>query len=258
MGLVNTRAVVLKSQRFGEADRIVTFYTEKLGKIAGIARGARRMKSRLGGPLEPFGCIDLTFFEKTPDTLVRISQVDIIFNFGKIREDLSIMAAGAQMVNLIKSIMPERDPHPTIFDTLLGGLQALEEQKDPGMCSLLFQILVLGHAGFRPQTDHCAGCNATLEKSAAQFSPKSGGLVCRTCRERIVERCYPMSPGSLAFLQQAKRLPFPTVTRLQATGQIRQELEDVIESYVNHILGKPLPTMTRRTSSPGNSVYPCY
>jgi DNA repair protein RecO (recombination protein O) len=160
MGLVKTRAVVLKSQRWGEADRIVTFYTEILGKIGGIARGARRLKSRLGGALEPFGFIDLTVFEKSPDTLVRISQVDVIKSFGKIREDLTVMTAAARMVNMIRAITPDRDPHATVFNTLVGGLQALEDQGDPELCSLLFQIHVLGQTGFRPQTDHCAGCNS--------------------------------------------------------------------------------------------------
>lgn len=242
MGLVKTRAVVLKSQRWGEADRIVTFYTEKLGKIRGIARGARRLKSRLGGALEPFGFIDLTVFEKSPDTLVRISQVDIIKSFGKIREDLTVMTAAARMVNMIRAITPDRDPHPTVFNTLVGGLQALEDEGDPELCSLLVQIHVLGQTGFRPQTDHCAECNSDIELERAQFSPSSGGLVCHSCRGKLFDRCFPISPGSLAFIQQARRLPFPTVTRLRAVGQIRHEVAEIIDSYVQSVIGKPLPT----------------
>jgi len=256
MGLVKTRAVVLKSQRWGEADRIVTFYTEKLGKIRGIARGARRLKSRLGGGLEPFRFIDLTVFEKSPETLVRISQVDIIECFGKIREDLTRMTAAARMVNMIKAITPDRDPHSTIFNTLVGGLQSLGDEGDPEMCSLLFQVHVLGQTGFRPQTDHCTGCNSDIDLANAQFSSRSGGLVCRSCRERIVDRCFPLSPGSLAFIQQARRLPFPTVTRLRATGQIRREVEVVIDSYVQYVIGKPLPTIDWWAAEPLPPAYP--
>ena len=256
MGLVKTRAVVLKSQRWGEADRIVTFYTEILGKIRGIARGARRLKSRLGGALEPFGLIDLTIFEKSPETLVRISQVDIINSFGKLREDLTAMSAAAQMVNMIKAITPDRDPHSTIFHTLIGGLQSLQDEGDPELCSLLFQVHVLGQTGFRPQTDHCAGCNSNIDVAHAQFSPGTGGLVCRSCREKIVERCFPMSPGSLAFIQQARRLPFPTVTRLRAAGQIRREVEEVIDSYVQYVIGRPLPTISWWAAEPPPPAYP--
>jgi len=255
MGLVKTRAVVLKSQRWGEADRIVTLYTEKLGKIRGIARGARRMKSRLGGTLEPFGVIDLTVFEKSPETLVRISQVDIIKSFRKIREDLTVMTAAARMVNMIKAITVDRDPNSSIFNTLVGGLHSLEDEGDPGLCSLLLQVHVLGQTGFRPQTDHCADCNAEIDLAKAQFSPRSGGLVCRSCREGVVDRCFPMSPGSLAFIQQARRLTFPTVTRLRATGQIRREVEDVIDSYVQVVIGKPLPTISLWAAEPSPPAY---
>ena len=256
MGLVKTRAVVLKSQRFGEADRIVTFYTERLGKLAGIGKGARRLKSRLGGGLEPFGLVNLTVFDKSPEMLVRISQVDIIQSFGNIREDLARITSAAHMVNMIKAITPDRDPHSNIFNTLVGGLQSLDDGNDPELCSLLFQVHVLGQSGFRPQTDHCAGCNSDINLAHAVFSSRSGGLVCRPCRERIVDRCFPLSAGSLAFIQQARRLPFPTVTRLRATGQIRREVEDVIDSYVQYVIGKPLPTIRWQAAEFLPTAYP--
>ena len=259
MGLLKTRAVVLKSQRWGEADRIVTFYTEQLGKIRGVARGARRMKSRLGGTLEPLSLIDLTVFEKAPDTLVRISQADIISSLGKLRESLSLMSAAARMVNMVKAITPDRDPNSTIFDTLVGGLQSLEEDGDAVLCTLLFQIHVLGQTGFRPQTDHCAGCGADFTPTKARFSPSSGGLVCDPCSTMERERCLPLSPGSLAFIQQARRLPFPTVTRLRASGQIRREIEDAIDSYVRVVIGRPLPSMEMWAAEPAAPEYqsPC-
>ena len=259
MGLLKTRAVVLKSQRWGEADRIVTFYTEQLGKIRGVARGARRMKSRLGGTLEPLSLIDLTVFEKAPDTLVRISQADIISSLGKLRENLSLMSAAARMVNMVKAITPDRDPNSTIFNTLVGGLQSLEEDGDAVLCTLLFQIHVLGHTGFRPQTDHCAGCGTDFTPIKARFSPSAGGLVCDPCSAMERERCLPLSPGSLAFIQQARRLPFPTVTRLRAIGQIRREIEDAIDSYVRVVIGRPLPSMEMWAAEPASPEYqsPC-
>ena len=69
MALVTTKAIVLKSMRWGEADRILTFFSLRLGKVRGIARGARRMKSRFGGMLEPFSSINLTFFNKRTTVL---------------------------------------------------------------------------------------------------------------------------------------------------------------------------------------------
>jgi DNA repair protein RecO (recombination protein O) len=78
MPLVKTRAITLKSRKWGEADRIVTLYAKHLGKIRAIARGARRPKSRTGAALEPLMLCDLNLFEKSGDTLYRVSQVDLV------------------------------------------------------------------------------------------------------------------------------------------------------------------------------------
>src|SRR6184192_2654194 len=75
--MLKTPAITLKSRKWGEADRIVTFYTVRFGKLRGVARGARRMKSRFGSSLEPFVHCDLNLFEKHNDPLYRITQADI-------------------------------------------------------------------------------------------------------------------------------------------------------------------------------------
>ena len=242
MPLVTTKAVSLKNQRWGDADRIVTLYTQRLGKIRGIARGARKMKSRFGAALEPFGLLEVTVFEKSTDTLARMSHTDILESFGELRENLILMAAAARMVNLVRAITAERDPNSLIFDTLLGGLRSLKEGCDPALATLVFQIHILGHAGFRPQTDHCASCSRIMNSTRIRFSPTSGGLICEACTQGNPYHGLPMSPGSLSFIHQARRLSFPTVTRLRATGQIRREVEEAIESYLKVVVGKALPT----------------
>ena len=85
MPLVKTQAITLKSLKWGEADRIVTFYAKQLGKIRAVARGARRPKSRMGAALEPLTLCDLNLFEKSGDTLYRVSQVDLIEPCGLFR-----------------------------------------------------------------------------------------------------------------------------------------------------------------------------
>ena len=243
MPLYKTRAIVLKSQRWGEADRIVTFYTEQVGKVRGIARGARRMKSRFGAALEPFRLVDLTMFEKNSESLARISQADISEAFGLLRENLVLMTAAARMVNLIQAVTPDRDPNHAVFHALSDGLATLESGDDPELCALLFQIHILGHTGFRPQIDHCVECGTSIKAATIQFSPEFGGVICRPCSERCFDRGFPISPGTLAFIQQARRLPFAKVTRLRAGGQVRQEVEEAIEAYVRVVVGRSLPTL---------------
>ena len=246
MSLLKTPAITLKSRKWGDADRIVTFYSLRFGKVRGVARGARRMKSQFGSALEPFVHCDLNLFEKRNDPLYRVSQADIRESFVPLREDLALMGAAARMANLTAAITGEGDSSPGLFETLLNGLRALLEGSDPGLTALLFQIRILGQTGFRPQTDHCAACGRPHSQGAARavtarFSPASGGLVCELCARRDVYHCFPLMPGSLSFLQQAIRWSPAALTRLKATGRIRDEVEAAIEAYVTMVVGRPLP-----------------
>lgn len=241
MPLIKTVAITLKSRKWGDADRIVTFYTKQCGKIRGVARGARRLKSRMGAALEPLTLCDLNLFEKSGDSLFRVSQVDLIEPFVQFRENLTLMAAAARMVNVVAAVTPDGDPDPELFETLEQGLYSVRSSDDPGLTALLFQIRLLGLIGFRPQTDHCAACGMTSVIQEPQFSPASGGLVCASCAARQRFPCLPLSRGSLAFLQQALRLAPAMVTRLKAAGQVRCEVEDAIEGYVTVVAGKRIP-----------------
>lgn len=181
MPLIKTAAITLKSRKWGDADRIVTFYTKEMGKVRAVARGARRMRSRLGASLEPLTICHLNLFEKSGDSLYRVSQVDLVEPFMRFREDLTLMTAAARMVNVVSAVTPDGDPDPQLFETLEQGLRALVTSQDPTLTALLFQIRLLGLIGFRPQTDHCAACGKGRLMGEPQFSPLSGGLVCVAC-----------------------------------------------------------------------------
>lgn len=239
--LVKTTAIILRSRKWGDADRIVTLYAKELGKIRGVARGARRQKSRFGAAIEPFSVCRLNLFEKTGDSLFRISQVDLVRSSQMLREDLCLMTSAARMVNIVAAITPDGDPDSLLFDTLEQGLASLHESEDPTFTALLFQIRLLGLTGFRPQTDHCAACGKTRFVGDPQFSPIAGGLVCLSCAARQRVRCLVFSRGSQLFLQQAIRLTPAVLTRLRATGQVRDEVEEAIERYVTVVVGKRLP-----------------
>jgi DNA repair protein RecO (recombination protein O) len=241
MPLVKTSAITLKSRKWGEADRIVTFYAKHLGKIRGVARGARRLKSRMGAALEPLTLCELILFEKPGDSLYRVSQVDLVEPFMRFREDLTLMAAAARMANVVAAVTPDGDPDPHLFDTLECGLRTLVTSADPALTALLFQIRLLGLTGFRPQTDHCAACGKASVIQEPQFSPASGGLVCAACAARQRVPCLSLSRGSLAFLHQALQLAPAVVTRLKAAGQVRDEVEDAIERYVAVVTGRRIP-----------------
>ncbi len=249
MPLVRTRGVILKSQKWGDADRIVTIFSPNLGKIRGVARGARRMKTRFGGMLEPFGLVDLTLFQKTPESLGQISQIDLVMSYAAIREDLTVMMAAARMVKMVEAITVDRDPNPGMYATLVHGLESLSPDTDVALTALLFQIHVLGHTGFRPQLDSCTECGKVRPEQRPQwFSPRLGGVVCQDCSQQGVGRMLSLSKGSVAFIEQARRLSMPNLSRLKATGSLRVEVETAMDAYFHAVVGKPLPTFEQWVS----------
>ncbi len=255
MSIQKTAAITLKSRRWGEADRIVTVYTRRFGKLWAVARGARRLKSRFGGALEPFVHCDLNLFEKHGDTLNRVTQADIRESFPGLREDLTRMGGAARMSNLVSAVTVENDPEPMMYEILLQGLRVLHDGDDPALTALLFQIRLLGQTGFRPQTDQCAVCGRTHGIEGAMFSPQSGGLVCGPCADRQPWRCLAMSRGSWALLRQASCMAPALLCRLKATARIRRELETVTESYIRVTAGTWLPPVDFLAAESRASAY---
>ncbi len=255
MSLHKTPAITLRSRKWGEADRIVTFYTLHFGKLRAVARGARRIKSRFGGALEPFIQCDLNLFEKHGDSLSRVTQVDIRESFQGLREDLRLMVSAARMVNLLSAVTVENDPDPGIYETLLQGLRALHSGSDPALTTVLFQIRLLGQTGFRPQTDQCAVCGNTQGIEVARFSPRSGGLICEPCAERQPGACLFLSRASWAVLRQASRMAPSLLCRLKATAGIRRELETAIESFLWVVAYARLPPVDFLAAENSAPVY---
>jgi len=255
MAFLRTPAVVLKSRRWGEADRIVTFYTLQFGKLRGVARGVRKPKSRFGSALEPFVLCELHVFEKGNDPLCRITHADIRESNVVLREDLALMAGAGRLVNLLDAVTAENDAGPKAFDSLVLGLRALRESDDPLLTTILFQVRLLGHTGFRPQTDHCAVCGLVEKQEIGHFSAVAGGMVCPDCAARRPDHCQEMSRGAFAFLQQALHLPEALLMRLKASGQVRHELDRVIETYVNVVAGRRLPPADFLVAEPRPQPY---
>src|SRR2546428_2388687 len=155
MPLLKTPAIVLKSRKWGDADRIVTFFTLKHGKIRGVARGARRMKSRFGGTLEPFIHCDLVLYEKPGDSLYRVSQTDVREAFHPLRNSLETIAGAARLANLAGAGTADGDAVPRVFHALLEGFPAIPGSEDPRLTAGPLPTGVLPFAGYLPPPDPC-------------------------------------------------------------------------------------------------------
>jgi DNA repair protein RecO (recombination protein O) len=175
-GLYKDEAIVLKTIKLGEADRIVTLYTRGNGKVRAVAKGIRKTKSRFGARLEPFTHVSLMIYRgRNLDT---ITSADIVSSFDVVRRDYERLTAASALAEIVEKITPERERAHSVYDLLLGGLRALTVDRG-GTVVPAFLVKLLSLSGYHPELRTCAGCGGLGPLGG--FSPALGGAVCEAC-----------------------------------------------------------------------------
>lgn len=240
MPIFNTKGFVLGSINLGETDKIVKFFTEKYGKVKGVVKGARRMKSRFSGSLQPLNFLDIIYYEKENQSLVRINSCEIAVSFHKVREDFEKLTKSLHLVELIDLVLKEKQRNKKVFDLLIHTVSSVELSSLEHVDTLLriFDLRVLSLVGYKPLLDKCAACNRTLqEKPGYQFSSLQGGILCESCSQHKRD-VVKISGGALNFMKKALVLDLNRVTRLRLSSELNSELKELINSYIEIHMGK--------------------
>ncbi len=174
-------AVVLRTQKLGEADRIITLLTRQHGRVRAVAKGVRRTSSRFGSRLEPFSHIDVQLAEAR--SLDVVTQVETLRPYGaRMGADYAAYTAGTVMLETAERLVVEdREPALQQYLLLVGALRAICETGRPSAQVLdAFLLRSLSVAGYAPSFDGCARCG--LEGPHVAFNPSAGGMLCAGCR----------------------------------------------------------------------------
>jgi DNA repair protein RecO (recombination protein O) len=176
--------VVLRTQKLGEADRIITILGRTTGRVRAVAKGVRRTKSRFGGRLEPFTHVDLMLHPGR--SLDVITQAEVIRPYGEpLTGDYPRYTAGVAMLETAERFTPvEKEPALRQLLLLIGGLRALaENEHDSRLVLDAFLLRSLAVAGYAPTLEECARCGASgPELRLPAFAIAAGGTVCPSCR----------------------------------------------------------------------------
>ncbi len=181
MSTFRDEAVVLRTHKLGEADRIITMLTRHHGRVRAVAKGVRRTSSRFGSRLEPFMLVDVLLWQGR--NLDIVNQVDAIGAYGStIAADYPAYTAATAMVETAERMTEnEREPATQQFLLLVGGLRTLAEAlHDPALVLDAFLLRSLSVAGWAPSFRDCARCG--LPGPHRSFHVATGGVVCPTCR----------------------------------------------------------------------------
>ncbi len=181
MSLYRDEAVVLRTQKLGEADRIITLLTREHGRVRGVAKGVRRTKSKFGARLEPGSHVDIQLY--TGRTFDTVTQVESISNYGEaLTDDYSRWTiAGTILEAAERFTSHEHEPALQEFKLVTGALKALAENKyDPSMILDAYLLRSLAVGGYAPSLVNCSKCDAPGPHR--YFSLVGGGSVCADCR----------------------------------------------------------------------------
>jgi DNA repair protein RecO (recombination protein O) len=248
--LYRDEAIVLRSHKLAEADRIVSFLTKEHGRVRAVVKGVRRTTSRFGARAEPLGHVDVQFH--TGRSLDTVTQLETVRSHGSVlARHYPSWTAGIAMVETAERLTPEeREPAPQQFLLLVAGLRALEAgDRPPGLLLDSYLLRSMAIAGWAPSFENCARCGATGPHTA--FHPSTGGMVCRDCR--------PM--GSAAPAQSCVELLANLLTgdwaaALASSDRDRRTASGLVAAYVNWHLERGLKSLPLVDRTPGSVVVP--
>jgi len=181
VSLYRDEGVVLRVQKLGEADRIITLLTRRNGRVRAVAKGVRRTRSKFGATVEPFSHVDLQFY--TGRNLDIINQAESIRSYGQvIAGDYPAYTAGTAVLETADRLTAEeKEPSLRLFLLVVGALRALSERAHPaGLVLDAFLLRAMSVAGWEPALGGCARCGE--EGPHRHFSVPAGGMVCPPCR----------------------------------------------------------------------------
>jgi DNA repair protein RecO (recombination protein O) len=230
-----TQAVVLRSLRFGEADRVLHLYTLDRGRIGALAKGVRRTMSRFGARLEPLSHIELLLHEGSGE-LQTITGVELLRSHRAAREEPYRLGVGFVGLEAMLRLFPEQEANPRAFEALTRFLDLLDEAEPrPGErpatdpLALSFQLKLLWLSGYLPHLTSCADCGA--DDGLVGYSPRAGGAVCSNCRGDAIS----LSPAGLGGIEALLRSPLADAAGAGlSTRASREALAVIASSYEYH------------------------
>lgn len=225
-GTFKTEAVVLRSIRFGEADRVLHLYTERRGRIGAVAKGVRRVRSRFGGRLEPLSRVSLVLHQGRGD-LSTVTQADTVHAHPALRDSREALERGTQACEAVLRLFDSEEPNPPAYHLLCRELALLDAEPAAATRAqaLAFRLKLLLAAGFVPELAACASCGEREHLGA--FSATAGGVVCAGCEAgsfRLDADAHAFLVAALARpLAEAPSAPEPALR--QADRAIAETLE---------------------------------
>jgi DNA repair protein RecO (recombination protein O) len=239
MPLIETESLILKTYDLADADKIVLLLTRDHGIVRGVAKGAKRLKSRFGSALEPFTVVRATYFQKEVLELVSIQKLDLIESYFETASDPDFLQKFSYLTDILVGSLPPQDPSETLYRMTRACLIAARRFPDRLVeIGLYFEIWLLKLTGYLPQWRRCSECEREFGTAEPTGLGVDHELVCGGCRR--LSSMTSVGAIERATLSDALRLS-PSDFAAQPAGRVSfTQLSDIFKRIISQTLGRPV------------------
>ena len=237
MALCKAEAITIRLTDYSETSQVVAFYTREFGRLAALAKGAKRPRNNFEGRLDLLCHDHIVFARKTHTTLHILTECKLLDRFMGLRADVARLYAALYAAELVREMTPLEESQPPIFDLLLATIRSLSNGEGVDLALLLFEVRLLALTGYAPALGACAICATdALPKSSVAYSPALGGVLCRTCRGRD-PKSVGVPRGALAVLDSLANGTVRRTATVELPDKMLAVLRKLLKSAFAHHLG---------------------
>lgn len=231
--LYKAEGIVLKSMDYGEGNKIITLFTREYGKVAIVAKGAKKIKSRFNVSTQVFSHGEY-FYYLTKD-LGTLNSVEIEQYFSDIYHDIPKTAYAAYIVELVDKLTESHVASSVLFDQLLASLEQINAGKDEEIIAKIFEMKIFMISGYKPELSLCSICGKDYDLSF--FSIRHGGLICSDHKE---EKTILLQSNTIKILRLFEKVDIRRLGNIDVKNTTKSQLNIVMELFYEEYIGIPL------------------
>ena len=240
-----TEAIVLRQRRLGEADKILTLFSENHGKIDVIAKGVLKQGSRKAGHLEVLAHARLLLARGR--NLDVVTQAETVYPFYYLHDQVELTSLGLYVAELLERFTADHQPQPSLFHLAAETLRRLDDGLSPRTVMRFFEMQLLMELGYQPELRRCVICGNAIAPVVNSFSPVGGGVVCPACTP-AQSGLRPLSVPALKVLRLMQRGSFEDFHKLRVDFDLQGELEALLRAAMRVHLERDLNSVKFMTS----------
>jgi DNA repair protein RecO (recombination protein O) len=236
MSTEKTDALVIRLADFSESSKVVTLFTRQFGKVAGLAKGAKRLRGPFEAALDLLSECRVVFIRKSSGGLDLLTEAQLIRRFQPAGRDLNALYGGYYVAELLDGLTEVHDPHPELYDAAVASLAQLAAEGDPRIPILQFELRVLSEIGNLPEFEACSVCQRPIvEGDAARYWVSQGSLLCTDCGRPEYQHTE-MHSRTIALLRTLMESNGSPASPLTIAPQQFRELRHLLTAAISHVL----------------------